>query len=190
MSKYVPAFARRAAATAVFLAAALAGSTALALPERGSARPDCPIADAWDRSTTLGRFAGMPMLVIYEDKSSVKLNDALKAELTALAKTANYEKVVALIAVADVSDYDHWPLRTLVKSEIKRESRKNGVSIYCDWDGGVRGTLDLPRKTSNVVLYGRDGRVLFARSGRLSDAERAELISLLRNQVDGPTTQL
>jgi hypothetical protein len=180
----VRALSRRATAGALLFAAVLASTTAMALPELGSTRPDLRVADAWDRPISPDAYAGKPMLVIYEDKGSVKENEPLKSELTAFANgNHDYVKRVALVAVADLSDFNYRLLRGFVRRAIKAEASKRHISIYCDWDGGFRGTLDLPRKSSNVVLYGTDGKVVFARSGALSATDRAELFDLIRKEL-------
>ena len=171
------------AGLALIMALGVSG-TAFAVPEVGSARRDTTLLDAWERTVPLSQFDGMPLLFIYEDKGSATQNTDLKAELSTLAKGDRYRKTIALVAVADVSDYDFWPAKGFVKDAIRDESRKQGIVIYCDWDGSLRRKLDLNHRASNVVLYGRDGRVLFSRAGTLSRDERGELIRLLRLQVE------
>ncbi len=160
-------------------------STAYAIPAVGSSRPDVKLDDPWGRSTTLSRFQGKPILVVYEDKDSATLNQPLKDALSKLAKGDVYKKTVALVAVADVGGYDYWPVRGFVKDAIQKESNKQGTIIYCDWDGRVRNTLSLQKGTSNIVLFGKNGKVLFADSGALSSKRREELITLLRREVEG-----
>lgn len=168
-----------AAAVAVFH-----GALAGAVPKVGSVRPNVTLQDGWDRTFDMGRYKGMPILVVYEDKDSATLNQALKDELAKLAKGDRYKRLIALVAVADVSGYDFWPVRGFVKDAIQSESHKQGTLIYCDWDGRVRSALGLRRGTSNVVLFGRDDKVLFSYAGALSATQQKELIGLLREQVD------
>jgi hypothetical protein len=174
---------RIALAFAASVALVVFAQAAHAVPSVGASRPDTELADAWDRSTRLGSFAGKPLLVIYEDKDSAQTNAALKADLSRLAGGEKYRSTVALVAIADVSAYDFWPARGFVKDAIKAESKKQNIVIYCDWDGHVRRGLGLNKNASNVVLYGKDGRVAFARAGTLSAAERAEVLDLLRREV-------
>src|SRR5262249_6292567 len=125
------ALTRRAAATAVLLAAVLGSTSAMAIPELGSALPELHLADAWGRSLSTGGCSGMPVLVIYEDKGSTKDNEALKKELTALAQSnRTYLKRVTLLAVADVSDFNFGLIRGFVRRAIKEEASKRGISIY------------------------------------------------------------
>ena len=101
-----------------------------------------------------------------------------------LAKSGKYRSAVALVPVADVRHYDYWPVRGFVKDAIQSESKKQGTRIYCDWSGDFSKALSLQTGTSNVVLYGRNGRLLFAKAGRLSAAEIQQLIGLLRGEVE------
>lgn len=170
---------------AAFATLVLTAGSAAALPSVGSPRPSVSIRDGWDRETTLERYRGVVTLVVYEDKGSAEVNQALKEELSRLAKGDRYKRRVALFAVADVTGYDYWPVRGFVKDAIQSESHKQGTLIYCDWDGRFRGALGLHKGNSNVVLIGKDDRILFAEAGALSAARRRELIDLLRREVEG-----
>lgn len=168
---------------AVIAAVCLVSLGASALPGPGEKRPEIRLDDPWDRTLSFGQYRGMPTLVVYEDKGSAEQNKALKAELSELAKGDRYKKTIALVAVADVSAYDYWPVRGFVKDAIQVESHKQGTVIYCDWTGAVRRKFDLRKGDSNVVLYGRNDEVLFSHAGPMDRARRAELIGLLRREV-------
>lgn len=176
---------RLAMVSVLVLTVVLGAMDALASPSVGSARPNVQLSDAWGRSIDLARYRGKPLLLLYEDKDSAQQNAALKKDLSLLAKGDRYKERIALVAIADVSAYDYWPVRGFVKDALKDESHKQGLVIYCDWDGRVRNALQVRRAASNVVLYGPDGRVLFARSAALTADERRELIGMMRGMVDG-----
>lgn len=154
-----------------------------AAPSLGGARPDVSFVDAWDRALVLPKTSGKPVLLVYEDKDSANQNLALKNELSSLARGDAYKNRVVLLAVADVSGYDYWPARGFVRDAIRSESVKLGTPIYCDWDGRVRDTLALEAKRSNVVFYGKDGRVLFSHAGTLPDTKRKELVKLMKETL-------
>lgn len=157
-----------------------------ALPKIGALRPDARAVDADDRLVELRALGGKPALVVYEDKDSSKLNQPLKDDLAKLARGGRYRTAVALVPVADVEGYDYWPVRGFVKDAIRKESQKIGATIYCDWDGTFRRLAGLRRGTSSIVLIGRDGRVRYAREGALGAEERAALLDLLKDEVEGP----
>lgn len=167
----------------LFLSLAL-GGPALALPSVGVLRPAARVVDADDRDLDLRSVNGRPILIVYEDKESSKMNASLKDDLSRLARGDRYKNAVALVPVADVQGYDYWPVRGFVKDAIRDESKKIGATIYCDWDGSFRRSVGLRRGTSSVVLVGRDARVLFASEGALSKPERQRLLELLRAELE------
>jgi hypothetical protein len=168
-----------------FVVALVPATPAFAAPKEGDAAPNARVEDADGRSTELKAFKGKPILIVYEDKDSAQQNQALKNDLSKLAKGDRYKSSVALAAVADVSSYDFWPVKGFVKDAIREESKKQGTTIYCDWSGSFRTTYKLRRGVSNVVLVGKDGRVLFAAEGTVPGPQRKRLIKLLREQIEG-----
>lgn len=155
-----------------------------AAPAVGTARPAARVHDAEDRPFELQGVRGKPILVLYEDKDSAKLNLALKDDLARLARGDRYRNSVALVPVADVERYDYWPVRGFVKDAIRDESKKIGATIYCDWDGSFRRATQLAKNTSSVMLIGRDGRVLFAWEGLVPKDERDRLLGMLRAEIE------
>ncbi len=167
------------------LALVLGVLPANALMPAGSMRPAAHVVDADDRTLDLRAINGKPILVLYEDQGSAKMNDALKADLSRLAKGDRYRDAVALVPVADVQSFDFWPARGFVKDSVRSESKKVGATIYLDWDGAFQRAAGFRRGTSSVMLLGRDARVLFSSEGALSAEQRARLITLLRAEVEG-----
>lgn len=160
-----------------------APSNALLSP--GAVRPAARVVDANGRVLDLGAVQGRPALVVYEDKESATLNTQLKAELSRLARGDRYRSAVVLVPVADVRDYDFWPVRGFVKDAIRSESKKIGATIYCDWDGSFGRALGIQHGTSTVILVGKSGRVLFAQEGKISPADTKRLLDLLRAEIEG-----
>lgn len=173
---------------AAAIAAGIAGSplSTLALPAVGDDAPNGKLEDADGKSTETKSFKGKPLLIVYEDRDSAAQNEKLKKELGVLAKGDKYKAKVALAAVADVSSYDFWPAKGFVKDAIREESKKQGTTIYCDWNASFRKAFKLTKGKSNIVLVGKDGKVLFAAEGSLSDGDRKKVIELLKSQVEGP----
>jgi hypothetical protein len=167
----------------VALTAALVPGAALALPKEGSDAPNGRVEDADGRKLEVSSLKGKPVLIVYEDKDSSAQNQPLKDDLSKLATGDKYKARIALAAVADVSGYDWWPAKGFVKDAIREESKKQKTTIYCDWDGSFRKAFGIKKGVSNVILIGRDGRVLFAGSGALAADDRKRLINLLGDQV-------
>ncbi|HQY63347.1 MAG: hypothetical protein IPQ09_02860 [Myxococcales bacterium] len=175
-----------ALATAAALALALAvAAPAAALPSAGAARPAVQLVDGWDRPFVLPRAHGKPVLVVYEDKDSAQQNQAFKDELAKLGKGDRYKQSVTLVAIADLQGYDYWPVRGFVKDAIQSESNKFGTPIYCDWSGAARNSLRLKKGVSSVLLYDREGKLVFSHEGPMPAAKRQAAIELLRDAVAG-----
>ncbi len=172
--------------SAIFMATALIALPRAvgATPPVGAQRPNVALEDSWEREDALDNYRGMPMLVLYEDKSSGMLNTDFKKELAEVAYDGRYKGVVAFIPVADVSSYDYWPLRTFARRSVQKQSIATRTNIVCDWKGTVRQALGLDGNTSNVVLYDKDGKVVFAHAGAMTADQRALLFALLKVQVD------
>jgi predicted transcriptional regulator len=162
------------------------GQSAYASPRIGALRPSVQIRDSWDRSLDLSTLGRTPVLLLYEDRDSSHQNDALKDELSALATGNAYRDRIALVAIADVADYDFWPARGFVQTALRHESWRLQTDIYCDWNGRVRRAIGASKGTSTVVLYGRDGDIVFAHEGSMPKTKRAELIELIRKELAPP----
>ena len=162
----------------------LGSSTTRAAPTVGATAKDARAVDVDGRVLSLERMRGTTVFVVYEDKESGKQNQALKRELEEwLSHDAKAHASVFVAPVADVSEYDSWPARGFVKDAIREESKKVGMTIWCDWDASFRKTLDLAKGKSNVVVLGRDGRVLFAAEGALSLEQRREAIAAAKREA-------
>jgi hypothetical protein len=155
-----------------------------ALPRTGAASPRARLEDPDGRVLDL-RFPGAkPTLILYEDRDSAGQNLPLKNDLLRVARqNAAASKAVVFAGVADVSDYDFWPVRGFAAQAVRKKSKETGRPIYCDWDGAFRRAYGLRRGFSTVVLVGRDGRVRFAAEGPLGPEARARLFELLASEV-------
>ncbi len=172
-------------AAVLMSALTVAGADAKALPKEGDAAPNARLEDVDGRVVELKQFKGKPILIVYEDKESAEQNSELKKELSKLAKGERYKSTMAIAAIADVSAYDFWPAKGFVKDAIREESRKQGTTIYCDWNGAFRTRYKMRQGVSNVVLVAKNGHIAFASEGKLSQEKRKRLIELLRVEVEG-----
>ncbi len=164
-----------------------APGVALALPPVGATRADVTMEDSWERTEILSQYDGKPMLVLYEDRGSGQQNAEFKKELADVAQDGRYKGIVTFVPVADTSSYDYWPVRGFARRSVQKQSLATHTNIMCDWKGAIREALQLTRDTSNVVLYDKAGKVVFAHAGAMSAEQRATLFALLKVQVDAAT---
>lgn len=177
---------RRSSALALtFALALLVAASAPALPKVGSARPSIKLTDGWDRELDLTNL-GKPLIAIYEDNADGNTNQAIKDDLVALDRTTHYRKAVLQIYVIDLTPYNYWPARGLAKNELQKWSNRMNTIMYVDFTDSARQAFSFTKAQSNVVLYAKDGSVLFAYAGPMPEAKRKELVDLVRPLAPPP----
>ncbi len=165
------------------LAGALGERRAFALLDPGDDAPDAKVVDADDKSLSVSSLAGVPVVIVYEDKASGSTNKAFKDDLRKLMGEDAIKAALRVIPIADVSEHNSWPAKGFVKDAIREESKKTGLTIYCDWDGSFRKKYDLEKGASNVVVIGRSSKVQFTSYGKLSDENRRTAERIIRAEV-------
>lgn len=163
----------------------LSSARALASPTVGSQRPGIKLVDGWDRELDLTSVK-RPLLMIYAGKDTNSQTQTLNADLATLEASIHYRRTILELRVADVASYNYWPARGVVKNELQKHSNLLGIVVYSDFTGEVGTTLRLTPTKSNVVLYGRDGKVVFSYAGAVPAADRKVLLDLLRGQLAVP----
>jgi hypothetical protein len=120
----------------------------------------------------LSRWRGKPVVLFYEDKDSTGLNAKLKEELFTRGQARGLLGAAWVVAVANLERFDFFPARQIALSYVRDEEKKAGVPILVDLDGTLGAApWGLPKKTSNIVLLGADGTLIFKHSGRMKEAE-------------------
>lgn len=169
---------RLARRSALLLPLLLLTSHALAAPKIGEDVPGARAEDVDGRPFKLDDQRGKTVVIVYEDKESGAVNKAFKDDLTKLATRA-----VVIAPVADLSEFNSWPAKGFAKDAIRAESKKSGITIWCDWDASFRKALDLPKGSSSVVVVGKSGKVLFAVDGALDEGQRKAAIAMIEKDA-------
>lgn len=170
------------AAAALSLGVAISG-TAAALPSAGATVPSARVADPDGHVVDTGALRGKVAIVLYEDPRSAGQNRALVDELYARASVLQRGAPVAVVPVADLSQYSFWPVKSVAERTVRARASKAGVRIYCDWNGGFRARLGLERGKSNVLLIDRDGEIVFSAAGTLTPEQRETFFSLATSEL-------
>jgi hypothetical protein len=151
----------------------------------GPARAAAPLAPWFSLESTAGgmrtraSYAGQVVLLMYEDRDSTQLNATLKDEVRSRAQREHLGSQLAVVPVADVRRYDHWPARTIVRRAVVAEAKSLGLEILMDWSGAIFRAYGFRAPGSNVVLLGRDGTRLYQVAGALDAGERGRFHAIL-----------
>jgi hypothetical protein len=83
----------------------------------------------------------------------VDANKRLKDELNKLyyEQTDVLKDVLVRLPIIDCSDA-FWPFLGIWKRRLREYSKKEGVTIYCDWEGKMASDYKMKADVSNVVI--------------------------------------
>ena len=123
---------------------------------------------------------GKVAAIFYENKDIVDANKRLKDELNELyyEQTGIIKDVLVRLPVIDCSDAV-WLFRGIWKRRLREYSKKEGVVIYCDWEGKMSSDYKMKADVSNIVIIDKGGRIRFFTSGEVTDEEINNVKELL-----------
>lgn len=147
----------------------------------GSKAPYFRVQSGDDRELTLDTIKGKVVLISYESKDIVENNTRLKAELNKLyyEQTEAVKEVLVRLPIIDCSKAA-WPFVGAWKRKLGEHSRKEGVSIYCDWNGKMASNYKMKPGESNILIIDKSGRVKFFTSGEVKAEDIHNVKELLK----------
>lgn len=152
---------------------------ALALPNIGAQSPAFEVKDGDDRELDSASLKGKKLVIFYEtrDDSVIEQNRAVKSKiLELLRQDARLATEIVVVPMIDCSSAFALT-RGIWNSNLRSHTQKEGLPIYCDWDGSVGRAFQVVADQSNVIVIGRDGLVQFAAAGSLNPDEVMQVLS-------------
>ena len=111
-------------------------------------------------------LSGRNIFLFYEDRSRLDMNKDLKSYL--INQDFN-DREVRIIIIADCS---RAGLRKKFwESQLVESSRRNGVTVYGDWNGRMKGSLSAPEETSSFYIIDTEGIVRYFKEGTVPEGE-------------------
>jgi predicted transcriptional regulator len=146
----------------------------------GSAAPYFRVQSGDDKVLTLDIIKGKVIAIFYENKDIVDANKRLKDELNKLyyQQTDALKDVLVRLPIIDCSEA-FWPFVGIWKRRLREYSKKEGVTIYCDWGGKMASDYKMKADVSNVVIIDKQGKIRFFSSGEVKDEEISGVKKLL-----------
>ena len=145
---------------------------------------DFNIEDQFDRSHRYTEYRGKIVVIVDSDKDGSEFNPLWSSAIhESLKNNSNYNRIVFL-PVADVRGAPFF-LKGFVKGKFPQN--KNSW-VLLDWDGHFARAYRFQPKTSNIVIFDADGKLLHSAHGRDVDgATLAEIIATLRVVLNDPS---
>lgn len=147
----------------------------------GSAAPYFRVQSGDERELTLEMLKGKVIAVFYENKDIVDANKRLKDELNRLyfEQTEAVRNVLVRLPIIDCS-HASWLFHGIWKKRLREQSKKKGVTIYCDWNGKMSSDYKMQADVSNVVIIDKRGIVRSFTSGEVGVEAINDAKKLLR----------
>ena len=124
-------------------------------------------------------LTGKVHVLFYVDPDEKDMNEHVSTALKAEAFDRNKYASVAIINMAAT-----WLPNFAIASSLEAKQEKYPNTIYVkDLQSVLVKEWDLKDDSSNVVLFGVDGKILFIKKGKLSDEETVELISIIKDHL-------
>ncbi len=132
----------------------------------------------------LASFRYRVNVAFYEDRAHTGDNEALKGELGRFIADNHLEGRLAMLALANASDYNYAPASSLVRTGVRAVAERIGIDILLDFDGTMlRAPIRCQNAASNVLVIDRAGRILFRHSGIVGSSERTQLYRTVRRAL-------
>ena len=133
------------------------------------------------KELSLNMIKGKVAAIFYENKDIVDANKRLKDELNKLyfEQTDALKDVLVRLPIIDCSEASWSPFLGIWKRRLREYSKKEGVTIYCDWEGKMASDYRMKDGVSNVVIIDKSGRIRFFTSGDVTAEEIDEVKQLL-----------
>ncbi len=118
-------------------------------------------------------------VLFYVDPDEKDMNEHVTLALKAEKFDRTYYGSVAIINMAAT-----WLPNFAIASKLEKKQEEFPDTIYAkDLESVLVKEWDLEDDSSNVVLFGKDGHVLFLKKGKLSDENVNELISTIKENL-------
>ncbi|MGO9014797.1 MAG: hypothetical protein ACLQF0_07435 [Dissulfurispiraceae bacterium] len=158
-------------------------SNAFCLLEDGMRAPEFFITSGDDKNISLNQLKGSVITIFYEtkEKEIIEQNRELKNELNQFYKDQpdSIKKQVSRLAVINCSGAV-WPFKGIWAKNLIKNSLKEGITIYGDWDGSFFEKYKIIKGESNCIIIDKRGIVRYSKAGKIEQAEFFAIKELLK----------
>ena len=146
----------------------------------GTDAPPFRVKSGEDKELTLDMIKGKVIIIFYETKDVVENNRQLKNELNKFynEQPDTVKELIVRLPIINCS-VAFWPFTEIWKSKLMDNSKKEGITIYGDWNGKVFSYYKMKDRESNVVITDKKGIIRYIAPGKVGDEEINKIKELL-----------
>lgn len=147
-----------------------------------SGRPAPPflVESGSSKKLTLDMIRGRVIVLYYTSRNAMAENSRMKAELLKVYRTqpADVKKQLFRLVVVDGSEAS-WPTMPLWKCKLNEHSKKEGFTIYADWQRKMMADYRLKENANNFLLIDKKGIIRYSASGKIANGQYDKIKELL-----------
>jgi alkyl hydroperoxide reductase subunit AhpC len=127
---------------------------------------------------------GKIVVMFYEKREITRKNADMKDRLNEMfdRQPENIRQAIVRLPVIDCSGV-FWPVTEIWKKGLRDNSKRVGMTVYCDWSGNVSRNFGMVSDESNMVILDGKNTIRYRFSGRLDQNRLEEIIDTLHYLV-------
>jgi hypothetical protein len=148
-----------------------------------SVAPYFKVVSGDNEELTLNDIEGKVTVVFYETKDTIEVNRKLKNELNKFydAQPDSAKKAILRVPIINckgVFFVGIW------RNELKVHSKKEGITIYGDWDGRMFSVYGIKDKESNLIIIDTKGIIRYCSFGKIQEKDIKKIKDLLVTMIN------
>lgn len=153
-------------------------------PTPGKQAPDFRLESGDNQTLSLDKIRGKVIVLFYESRNVIRKNIELKNELKRLylAQPVGIRKNIFRLVVIDCSEA-YWPTTLIWKSKLNEHSRKEGFTIYGDWDQRMLTDYHLKPGESNFLIIDKRGVIRYEAASKVENGQFEKIKDILFSLV-------
>lgn len=150
--------------------------TALCISE-GEKAPYFKVVSGNGQSLTLEALKGKTAVIFYETKESKEVNRLLKDELNSFydAQPPLAKKDIERVSIIRCPPF----MPNIWRKSLRDNSKKEGITIYGDWDGAMEKCYGMASGESNFLIIDKEGMVRYFKKGLIPKEEFGNIKNIL-----------
>jgi hypothetical protein len=142
--------------------------------------PDFLVESGDGQQLSLSMIRGRVTVLFYESRQVIRKNIDLKNELKQVYRSQppNIQHEILRLVVIDCSEAS-WPTLPIWKSRLREGSRKEGFTIYGDWNRRMLADYQMKSGESNFLIVDKHGVIRYLATGRVDQGQFERIKELL-----------
>jgi len=147
----------------------------------GSTAPFFHIKSGEGNELNFNMIKGKEILIFYETKNVVKKNRQLKDKLNKFYDKQPEAIKISIVRLSIINcSSAFWPFTGIWENQLRENSKKEGITIYGDWDGKMFSDYSLKNNESNVIIIDKKGVIKYFNYGKINEEDINTIIELLK----------